>query len=74
MLLGEEVQKYENNSSKLNITSIPITHENQTGLQPVSRPVEQAHYFEGWVKGCKSPFCAKALNMDKNTGLVVAPY
>ena len=27
---------------------------NKTGLQPVSRPVEQVHYFGGWVNGSKS--------------------
>ena len=26
---------------------------NKTGLQPVSRPVEQVHYFEGWGVGAK---------------------
>ena len=30
---------------------------NKTGLQPVSRPVEQAHYFGGWVEGVKSLWC-----------------
>ena len=31
--------------------------KNKTGLQPVSRPVEQVHYFGGWVKGTKSLWC-----------------
>ena len=26
-------------------------------FQPVSRPVEQVHYFEGWGVGAKSTFC-----------------
>ena len=30
---------------------------NKTGLQPVSRPVEQVHYFGGWVEGAKSLWC-----------------
>ena len=28
-----------------------------TGLQPGLRPVEQVHYFEGWVEGAKSLWC-----------------
>ena len=28
--------------------------KNKTGLQPVSRPVEQVYYFGGWVEGAKS--------------------
>ena len=27
--------------------------DNKTGLQPVSRPVEQEHYLEGWVESVK---------------------
>ena len=44
--------------------------DKQDRLQPVSRPVEQAHYFGG----CKlqSPFGTKALQTDKHTGLVAA--
>ena len=34
-----------------------ITLRNKTGLKPVSRPVEQAHYFGGWVEGAKSLWC-----------------
>ena len=30
---------------------------NKTGLQPVSRPVKQVHYFGGWVQGVKSRWC-----------------
>ena len=30
---------------------------NKTGLQPVSRPVDQVHYFGGWVEGAKSFWC-----------------
>ena len=26
----------------------------KTGLQPISRLVEQVHYFEAWVEGAKS--------------------
>ena len=29
----------------------------KTGLQPVSRPVEQVHYFVGWVECSKSLWC-----------------
>ena len=29
--------------------------QNKTGLQPVTRPVEQVHYFGGFGKGCKAP-------------------
>ena len=32
-------------------------NSNKTGLQPVSRPVEQVHYFGGWVEGTKSLWC-----------------
>ena len=32
----------------------PITKENMTGLQPVSRLVERVHYFGGWFKTCVS--------------------
>ena len=35
-------------------------HSNKTGLQPVSRPVELVHYFEGWGVGAKLTLC-KAL-------------
>ena len=31
--------------------------KNKAGLQPVSRPVEQVHYFGGWVEGAKSLWC-----------------
>ena len=30
---------------------------NKTGLQPVSRSVEQVHYFEGWGVGAKPTLC-----------------
>ena len=30
---------------------------NKTGLQPVPRPVQQVHYFEGWVEGAKPHWC-----------------
>ena len=30
---------------------------NKTGLQPVSRTVEQVHYFGGWVEGAISLWC-----------------
>ena len=45
---------------------------NKRGLQPVSRPVEQVHYFGGCVEG-ESPFGAKALQTDNHTGLVAVP-
>ena len=32
------------------LTSAGWSTNNKPGLQPVSRPVEQAHYFGGWVK------------------------
>ena len=41
------------------VDAIPTTeswlrcHSNKTGLQPVSRPVEQVYYFEGWGVGAK---------------------
>ena len=43
---------------------------NNTGSQPVSRPMEQVHYFGGWVEQL-SPFGAKYLHADKDTGLAV---
>ena len=46
-----------------------LSLRNKTGLQTVSRPVEQVHYFGGWVGGTK-PFGAKALQTDNHTGLV----
>ena len=50
---------------------------NKTGLQPVSRPVEQVHYFEGWgvvqSKLCTKSLAAKTLQTDKQTGLAVVP-
>ena len=32
---------------------------NKTGLQPISRPLEQVQYFGVWVeaRGCKVPLC-----------------
>ena len=45
---------------------------NKTGLQPISRPVEQVHYFEGWGVSAKS-LAAKTLQTDKHTGLAVVP-
>ena len=30
---------------------------NKTGLQPISRLVEQVYYFGGWVEGAKSFWC-----------------
>ena len=41
--------------------------KNKTGLQPVSRPVEQVHYFGGWLEGAKS-LCAKTLLADGRGG------
>ena len=38
--------------SLLSLTLIKLT--NKTGLQSVSRRVEQVHYFGGWVEGGKS--------------------
>ena len=35
----------------LSLTLIKLT--NKTGLQSVSRRVEQVHYFGGWVEGGK---------------------
>ena len=40
---------------------------NKTGLQHVSRPVEQIHYFEGWVEGA-NPFVQRPC---RQTGVVV---
>ena len=34
-----------------------LSLRNKTGLQTVSRPVEQVHYFGGWVEGAKSLWC-----------------
>ena len=45
---------------------------NKTGLQPVSRPLEQVLYFEGWGVGAKS-LDDKTLQTDKHTGLAVVP-
>ena len=44
----------------------------KTGLQPVSRPVEQVHKFEGWVEGTESLW-AKALQTDNHSGLAAVP-
>ena len=30
---------------------------NETDLQPVLKPVEQVHYFEGWGVSAKSTLC-----------------
>ena len=38
--------------------------DSKTGLQPVSRRVEQVHHFEEWVEG---PVGAKTLQTDKHT-------
>ena len=46
-------------------TSFSITNGDKKGLQPVSRPVEQVHYFGGWVQ---SPFGAKTLRGDRSGG------
>ena len=37
--------------------------ENKTGLKPVSSPVEQIHYLEGWAlgRGCQVPFVLSKL-------------
>ena len=39
---------------------------NKTGLQPVSRPVEQVHYYGGWVEGAKSLWCRFGEKMFQN--------
>ena len=36
---------------------ISLQIKNKTGLQTVPRPVEQVHYFGGWVEGAKSLWC-----------------
>ena len=36
---------------------LTCVNDNKTGLQPVSRPVEQVHYFGGWVECAKSLWC-----------------
>ena len=54
----------------------PQTILNKTGLQPLSRPVEQVHYFGGWVEGAKS-LCAKTLQADRSGGarcIIVGTY
>ena len=45
---------------------------NKTGLQPVSRPLEQVLYFEGCGVGAKS-LDDKTLQTGKHTGLSVVP-
>ena len=47
-----------------------VPHVNKTGYK-VSRPVEQVHYFGGWVEG-GSHFGAKAFQTDKHIGLAAA--
>ena len=37
----------------------------KAGLQPVSRPVEQVHYFGGWVEGSKSLWCQDLAGRQK---------
>ena len=49
-----------------------LSLNNKTGLQPVSRPVEQVHYFECCGVGAKS-LAAKTLQTDKHTRLAVVP-
>ena len=34
-----------------------VSKYNKTGFQPVSSPVEQVHYFGGWVEGAKPLWC-----------------
>ena len=38
-------------------TSQAHLKKNKTDLQPIPRPVEQAHYFEGWLEDAKSLWC-----------------
>ena len=40
---------------------------NKTGLQPVSRPVEQVQYFGGLVDGAKSLWCLGFADRQNNT-------
>ena len=40
-------------------------NDSKTGLQPVSRPVEQVHYFRGWVESAK--YIHKANSSNNNS-------
>ena len=48
-------------------TDIYVKQDRFTTCQPVSRLVEQVHYFGGWVEGAKS-LCAKTMQADRSGG------
>ena len=41
-------------SAKLVANMLTVAGTNKTGLQPVSRPVEQVNFLGGWSGGSKS--------------------
>ena len=80
MLIGKENNPYKIYNAKLlqsynykwEFCYIPYKLTYKTGLQPVSRPVEKVHYFEGWGVGAKY-LANKTLQIDKHTGMAVMP-
>ena len=46
----------------LTVKMQPNTFHKKTGLQPVSNPVEQVHYFGEWVENAKSLWCSNFVN------------